>query len=686
MPRNFPTVNREISWLSFNERVLQESEDPNNPLLERLKFLGIFSSNRDEFFRVRVAGIKRMIDLGQNYTEYQEVNLNELLHQIQAITLRQEERFSKSYSKIIKELKTEGIILVNERQLQKNQKSFVNAWFKEKVYPTLVPIMLKNVDEFPELKDRVSYFAVILSKIDKSKKSQYALIEIPAKELGRFLVLPKIDDKDYIIILDDVIRYCLRNIFAIFEYDHYEAYTLKITRDAELDLDNDVSEGFLSKMKQSLKKRKKGSPVRFVYDENMPKYLFQYLKKKLNLDDDDNLIPGGRYHNFRDYMKFPSVGRKDLLFKPESPISHPDLKPYENVFDTIREKDILLHYPYMTFHHFIDFLREAAIDPKVKEIYVTMYRLADKSKVVNALVNAAKNGKEVTAVLELQARFDEENNIYWSNVLQEEGIKVLFGFEGLKIHSKVAVIGRKEKTRLVYYGCFGTGNFNESTAKVYSDVSLYTSNQKITKEALTIFGMLQGKFTTNRNSHIVLSPNQTRIKFIRYINREIRNAQAGKDAWMKLKVNSLVDPRLIQKLYEASNEGVRVQIIVRGMCSLIPGVKGMSENIEVISILDKFLEHSRIYIFCNNNQPDYYISSADLMVRNLDRRIELTCPIYDPEVRQELNDIWDYQWRDNVKARIIDEKQVNKYRKNKGPAFRSQFEFHEYYKSKYGKK
>lgn len=683
MSKNFPTVNREISWLSFNERVLQESEDESNPLLERLKFLGIFSSNRDEFFRVRVAGIKRMIDLGQNYTEYNQVNLNELLVQIQNITLKQEERFSKSYNKIIRLLKKEGIVLVNERQVTNKHKDFVYNWFKEKVYPTLVPIMLRNVDEFPELKDRVSYFAVVLSKSDGSRKNQYALIEIPSKELGRFLVLPKIDDKDYIMILDDVIRFCLDKIFAIFDFDQIEAHTLKITRDAELDLDNDISEGFLSKMKQSLKKRKKGSPVRFIYDEHMPRRLFQYLKKKLALDDEDNLIPGGRYHNFRDYMKFPSVGREDLLFKKESPVIHPELKPYENVFDGIREKDMLLHYPYMTFHHFIDFLREAAIDPKVKEIYVTMYRLADKSKVVNALVNAAKNGKQVTAVLELQARFDEENNIYWSNILQEEGIKVLFGFEGLKIHSKVAVIGRKEKNKMVYYGCFGTGNFNESTAKLYCDISLYTSDQRITKEALKIFGMLQGRFNTNRNSHIVLSPNQTRIKFIRSINREIRNAEAGKPAWMKLKLNSIVDPRIIQKLYEASNSGVKIEIIVRGMCSLIPGVKGMSDNIEVISILDKFLEHARIYMFCNNNDPEYYISSADLMVRNLDRRIELTCPIYSKELREEINDIWNFQWKDNVKARILDAKQTNRYRRNNEKDFRSQFELHEYYKNKY---
>lgn len=627
-----------------------------------------------------------MIDLGKNYTEYQDIDLNELLTSIQDITLKQEDRFERSYAKIIRELKGEGIVLVNEKQLVKEHRDFVNKWFKEKVYPTLIPIMLKNLDEFPELKDRVSYFAVILSKKDGSKKNQYALIEVPGKELGRFLVLPKVDDKEYIIILDDVIRFCLRNIFALFEYDHYEAYTIKITRDAELDLDNDIAEGFLSKMKQSLKKRKKGSPVRFVYDENMSKNLFHYLKKKLDLDDDDNLIPGGRYHNFRDYMKFPTVGRKELLYDSIAPVIHPDLKPYENVFNTLREKDVLLHYPYMTFHHFIDFLREAAIDPKVKEIYVTMYRLADKSKVINALVNAAKNGKEVTAVLELQARFDEENNIYWSNVLQEEGIKVLYGFEGLKIHSKVGIIGRKEKSKIVYYGCFGTGNFNESTAKVYSDLSLYTSNQKITKEALSIFRMLQGRFNSNRNNHVILSPNQTRIKFVRFINREIRNAKAGKEAWIKIKVNSLVDPKLIEKFYEANNEGVKIQIIVRGMCSLIPGVKGMSENIEVISILDKYLEHARIYMFCNAGKNEYYISSADLMVRNLDRRIELTCPIYAEHIREEIMDIWNYQWRDNVKARIIDAKQSNRYKRDKQSPFRSQFEFHKYYQEKYGKK
>lgn len=680
--RSFEIVNRELSWLSFNARVLQEAEDRNVPLIERIRFLGIFSNNLDEFFRVRVATMKRMVNLKKSLRNSLEEDPRSILLEIQRIVIEQQNEFEQTYNRLIDELEEEGIHIIKEGELSEDQGEYVKEYFHSKVYPALVPIMLHEVKKFPFLREKSIYLAVKLS--NKGEKSVYSILEIPNK-LDRFLVIPSISNKKYVMILDDIIRYCLKDIYAILNYENIVAHTIKITRDAEIDLENDVSKSFLEKMKKSLKQRKKGAPVRFIYDEKMPKDLLKFLTDKMKLDKGDNLIPGGRYHNFKDFMKFPNLGRKDLEYEKIKPLQHKDLKPYESILDVIGKKDVMLHYPYQSFSYFIDLLREAAIDPKVRSIKITIYRLADDSKVVNALINAVKNGKKVTVVLELQARFDEENNIKWSNILQEEGINVLFGIPGLKVHSKLCLITRRDKGNVTHYASIGTGNYNESTSKIYSDLAMFTSNPKITGEAVRIFHLLEGKsHRPYYYKHLVPSPMQLRNKLVRLINAEIRNAKAGKDAYIHLKMNSLVDPDLINKLYQASKAGVRIRLNIRGICSIIPGVKGVSDNIEAISILDKFLEHSRIFIFGNSGDELMYISSADWMGRNLDSRIEVTCPIYDKELKEEINEFLEIQWKDNTKARILDQSGENRFKKpkNSEKLVRAQFALYDYYSSK----
>ena len=685
-------INREISWLSFNERVLQEAEDTTTPLIERLRFLGIFSNNRDEFFRVRVATVRRMAMTQMNKADNKHFvggKPSDVLKEISEIVLRQEKRFENIYQRILKDLAREKIFIINENQLNAEQAEFIKDYFHDKIQPTLIPIMVNQVPEFPYLKDQSIYLAVKLSDSKKKVKTQYSLIEVPVGNFSRFLVLPNIRKSHYIILLDDVIRYCLQDVYWIFPYDKIEAYTFKITRDAELDIDNDVSKSFLEKMKKSLKARRRGEPVRLVYDSAMPKDLLQLLTRRMHLDnDDDHLIPGGRYHNFKDFMKFPNVGSKDLEHVYVPPLPHPDLRDVHSVMDVIRKKDVLLHYPYQSFGSFIDLLREAAIDPKVKSIKITLYRVASKSQVINALINAVRNGKKVMVVVELQARFDEEANIYWSDILQDAGVKVIFGVPGLKVHSKLCLIHRKEEGKSVYYASLGTGNYHENTAKIYSDVALLTSDPKITKEANKVFGIFEQTYRPSYYyRHLLLSPMHLRNKFVRLINHEIKLAKEGKEGYILLKMNSLVDVDLIKKLYQASRAGVKIQLIVRGICSLVPGVKGMSENIEAYSILDKYLEHARIYVFGNGGNRLYYLSSADWMVRNLDHRIEVTCPVYDEGIKTELQDMLDIQLQDNVKARILDAEQSNQYRKSSGEKpVRTQFALHDYYKAMLSRK
>lgn len=674
-------TDRELSWLAFNERVLQEAEDPNNPLLERLRFLGIFSNNLDEFYRVRVASLKRLVDISK--TPIRKKEYTKTLKKVRKKTAELQKRFDDGFDSIALEMEANNIFFLNNKQVSPEQETFLKKYFYDKVYLDLIPIMLGSTDEFPRLVDHSAYLAITLKNVEP-EKNLYSLIEIPS-HLDRFILLPCQENRIELILLDDLIRLNLERLFASFEFEDIEAYSIKVTRDAELDFDNDVAEGILEKLNKSLRKRKRGLPVRLVYDKAISDNLLDFLSKQLKIKTNESVSPGGRFHNFKDFIGFPSLGIPEMEYEPMPPVFHPDLKPPTNIIRTLREKDILIHHPYQDYKHIVQFLREAAIDPKVKSIKILIYRLANNSKIVNALINAAKNGKKVLAVIELKARFDEESNIHYSNILQAEGVKVLHGFEDLKIHAKLCTVTRKEGKILKNYACVSTGNFNESSAKIYTDMSLLTANQQVTKELMDIFKIIEGKFAPIYHKHIVLSPKHLRNKLVRLINIEIKNAKLGKKAHIKIKLNNIVDEQMIAKLYQASQAGVQIDMVIRGICRLNPGVPGLSENIRVISILDRFLEHGRFIIFHNDGAPKYYISSADWMLRNLERRIELTCPIYDKAIQQELEDVFDIQFTDNIKSRIIDSKQKNQY--NKGSEKdkqqkRAQYQLYNYYKNK----
>jgi len=678
-------INREISWLSFNERVLQEAADINVPLVERFRFLGIFSNNLDEFFKVRVASIKRMIDVEESTGLKNKDRPKKVLAEIQEKVIDLQKKFEKVYSSLIKELAQHKIFIINERQLNFEQASYVKSFFQDKVLSVVNPIMLSNVRSFPPIKDKSIYLFIRLLCRENDSKPEYAILEIPSEIIPRFVVLPSVQNKKYIILLDDVIRYCLEDVFATFQFETYEAYTIKLTRDAELDIDNDLSKSILEKIDESVTGRKKGQPVRFVFDDSIPADMLDYLKSCLALDTEDNLIPGGRYHNFKDYMKFPNLGAKTLAYIPTPPIPHPVLKPHESKIEVIRNKDILLHVPFQKFDHYINLLREAAIDPRVTTIKLTIYRVARDSRVISALANAAMNGKKVTVIIELQARFDEKSNIYWSKKLEESGAKVIFGMPGLKVHSKLMLITLIENKKKFNICSVGTGNPHEGTATVYSDLQLLTADSRITEEVSKVFKFFEATYKTFKYKHLLVSPLYMRARINSMIDKEIKNARAGKEAYILLKLNSLVDKDMIKKLYQAAAAGVKIKGVIRGMCSLIPGVPGLSENIEIVSIVDKFLEHTRLFIFCNGGDELYFISSADWMVRNLDTRIEVACPIYDPSLQKEIRKVFDIQFRDNVKARIINMKNDNAYKvNNPSRKIHSQLETYKLY-TKYNK-
>lgn len=684
MPKkNIVLINRELSWLAFNERVLQEAEDKTVPLIERLKFLGIYSNNRDEFFRVRVATLKRAVKHQKKAEELMGENPLRLLNKIQKAVIDQQTKFEHTYQTIIKELKTQNISIINEKQLSPVQGSFVKDYFREKVKSSLFPIMLDNTSSFPYLKDKSGYLIIKLGKNDKAKKNKYALIEVPADEISRFLVLPKDKENIFVMLLDDVIRYCLDDVFQNFEHDYIEAYNIKLTRDAEIDIDNDLSKSFVEKISKGLKARKKGQPVRLVYDSAIAPDMLDFIMKKIKLGKEDNPIPGGRYHNFKDFIFFPNVGGAELYYKKVKPLKHPDLKDQPNLFKVIKQKDILLTYPYQSFDHIIDLLREASIDPKVQSIKITLYRVAKNSNIVKALINALKNGKDVTAVIELQARFDEEANIYWSDKLQEEGANVIYGVPGLKVHSKMFLITRKESGKINHYAHIGTGNFNGETARVYTDHTLLTCDKLITEEVDKVFNFYSDNFKGGTYKHLLVSPFFMRKRLVQLINKEIQNSKAGKPASILLKLNNLVDADMIKKLYEASSEGVQIKLIVRGICSLVAGIKGLSDNIEAISIIDKYLEHSRVFIFYNNGEEKYFLSSADWMARNIDHRSEVAVPVYDKSIQQQLKAIINTLLSDNTKARILGSKQNNEYRNSNGNIkIRAQEEIYNLFKSK----
>lgn len=679
------TINRELSWLSFNERVLQEAEDPTVPLLERLKFLGIFSNNQDEFFRVRVATIRRMVALEKAAKKDLGVKPSQLLIQIQDRVLELQKRFDEAYQRILRELRGNNIYIINEHELSEAQGEYVKRYFHDEVRLEIFPIMIDNLVEFPILHDASIYLAVrFFQSQDPSASEVHSLIELPTTKLPRFVVLPQEGDRTYIIFLDDVIRYNLSSIYQIFEFDYIEAYTIKFTRDAELDIDNDVSQSFLTAVETSLKRRKSADPLRFIYDEEMPEPFLNFLLGKIGLSRSESVQPGVRYHNFKDFMNFPKLGVDSLWYSSRAPIPHPHLDGATSLLKRIRDRDVLLFFPYHPFDHFLDLLGEAAIDPQVSHIRINIYRVANDSRVIKSLITAIRNGKFVTVLVELRARFDEEANIYWVNKLREEGVRVIPGVNGLKVHSKLCLITRREKGEKIYYGAIGTGNFHERTAQVYTDHMLLTANQVITREMRSIFSFFDKNYEIPRLNRLICAPFTVRSRMVGLINREIRNARAGRPAELFFKMNSLVDNDMIDKLYQASKAGVKIRLIVRGICSLLPGIPKLSEHIEAISIVDKYLEHSRVFIFHNAGKPDIYIGSADLMTRNLDFRVEVLAPVLDAGLRQQLTDIMEIQWRGNVKVRLFDREQSNKYRKSKGGRIvRAQEKIREYYKAFY---
>ncbi len=672
-------IPKEISWLSFNERVLQEAENKSVPLIERFKFMGIYSNNLDEYFRVRVATLKRISMFESKSKNILGYNTKATLKKVQEIVLSQNTRFEKNYTKLLKELESHNVHIINERQLNQEQSDFVNNYFHKEVRSRLMPYLITKDSELPNLTDDAIYLAIHLSKKD-SPKRKYALLEVPTNVLPRFIVLPGKKDEQYIIFLDDIIRYGLKDIFFIFDFDEITAYTIKLTKDAEFEIADDISESYIDKLSRSLQQRKKGTPVRFIYDRCIPEDLLKIITKKLHLGPDDVIIPSNRYHNFKDFMKFPNLGKKEFYNEELVPVPHRNIALGKSILAAVKNKDILLFFPYHPFDQFIDMLREASIDPAVTSIQITLYRLARNSSVINALLNAVRNGKHVTTVVELQARFDEEANIHWGNKLLDEGVKVIYGVPGLKVHSKLCLITRVVKDVTERYAAVGTGNFNEDTARVYTDHLLLTTNKKITNEVFKAFNFFRVNYKKDNFYHLVLSPFFLRNKTVLLIENEIKNAKLGKKAYIYLKLNNLTDTEIINYLYEASDAGVKIKLIIRGMLSLVPGIKKISEHIKAIGIVDRFLEHSRYMIFCNDGDEQIYISSADLMPRNLDHRIEVTCPIFDKSIRSEIREIFDIQWEDNVKARIYNYAQSNEFVKPGKKMIQSQIEVYNHIK------
>lgn len=673
-------IHREISWLYFNERVLQEANDKSVPLIERLRFLGIFSNNLDEFFRVRVGTLQRLTVLGKKAKKLIHENPKKILDEIHDIVIRQQDKFEETYAALIKELNQNGILIVNENQLNEEQGEFVRNYFQKEVRGALVPIMMDDIDEFPNLRDRSIYLAVKLSFENAAKKVRHALIEVPTDVLSRFLVLPDIESRKYVILLDDVIRFCLSEIFFMFPHFSAKAYTIKLTRDAELNIDDDLSQSLVEKISKGLKQRKRGKPVRFIYDEEIELDLFSKIIKCFKLaKQGDNLIPGGRYHNFKDFMSFPILGKPELMYQSVPALSHSDLPPNASVLSKIKEKDMLLHFPYHSFDHVIDLLREAAMDPHVLSIKITMYRLAQRSKIINALINAVKNGKSVTVVMELQARFDEEANINWSNRLRDEGAKVIFGVQGLKVHSKMILIKRKEKNRLINYVAVSTGNFNENTSRFYTDHCLLTADNRITFEVEKMFHFLENNYKRIDFKYLLVAPNDMRQKIEKLIAFEVSQAKKRKPASISIKLNNFVDADLIHRIKEAAKAGVKVRMIVRGTCALLPNPELKDSDIQIISIVDKYLEHSRFFIFNNGGKEIVFLSSADWMMRNLNSRVEMACPVFNSELKEELKKYFEIQFADNQKARLINVHCDNTYQQNNiGKNIRSQIEIYNY--------
>ena len=675
------TIPRDISWLAFNARVLQEANDPTVPLPQRIRFLGIFSNNLDEFFRVRVATLKRMIQAGTKAKMHLEENPEQILQAIQMNVLNQQSEFNRIWEGIFEELKKEKIFLVTEKDLTPEQEDFVRTYYEEEVSPNVIPLMIESIPDFPYLRDKSIYLGVVMSMQDSALKRKYAVIEVPTRAVGRFIILPSPRGEHHIILLEDIIRFNLPEVFSYFGYNHYQSHIFKVTRDAEIDIDNDIATTLIQKIEKGLKSRRKGKPVRFVYDKEMDPGLLEYLIQRMNLSKRDNLIPGGRIHNFRHFMEFPRqvfAGQS----KTRKPFDHPLLLE-QRVTDIVMERDIMLHFPYHSFNPVIDLLREAAIDPDVTSIKITCYRLASQSKIINALINAVRNGKQVTVMLELRARFDEEANLEWKERLEDEGVKVLIGIPNMKVHAKICVIRKRVNERIIHYGFVSTGNLNESTAKVYADHCLLTSNRNIMADVNRIFNYIEhyktGTHFLKACTTLLPSPDIARREILKLINSEVKAAKNKRPASIIAKMNSLSDEHIIDALYEAAKAGVEIKLIIRGIFCMFSQNDKFAKPVSAISIVDEYLEHARVWFFHNDGKERVFISSADWMIRNLDHRVEASCPIIDDNIKRELKEILQIQLNDNVKARWLDNNLSNEYvHSNPEISVRSQIETYKY--------
>ena len=668
--------NRELSWLDFNERVLQEAEDKSVPLIDRLRFIGIFSNNLDEFYKIRYATVKRIALSNQKEKKvYKGESAKDLLSKITKNAIKLQQKSTIIFNSILKDLEKENILMINEKNIPKESLEYLNEFYQNKVFPQLKIVILNEKDNFPQLTDFSSF--LIVSIKSKNNKFFYALIQFPS-EINRFIVLKNKLHKN-ILLIDDLIRYNLNQIFKIFDPISVTANMIKFSRDAELDFDDDISKSYLEKISQSVKDRLNGEPVRFIYDKEINPKTLNFLLDKMNINSEtDSIIHGGRYHNKRDYMKFPGLNQ-NLVYKNIIPLNIPGFMKNKSIFKILNDKDFLQHTPYHNFNHILNFLSEASIDPDVKKISITIYRLSKLSSVANTLINAAKSGKKVVVQIELQARFDENANIDYAKLMQDQGVKLIFGIPNLKVHAKICVVEKKIDNKIKKYGFVSTGNFNESTAKIYTDFTLFTSNKEILNDISKVFDFFKFNYKKFKFNHLILSPYRTQTYFTDLINDEIENAKKGKNAFIKIKLNNITSYSMIEELYKASRSGVKIKMIVRGICCLLPNRKNLSENIQVISIIDKFLEHTRMFIFCNDGDNKTFISSADWMTRNLENRVEVTCPVLDRNISKRINGIFDIYWEDNIKSRLVNSSNNNDYRKNNKSKLRSQEEVYNFH-------
>ena len=671
-------VERDVSWMFFNHRILQEAKKEQVPLLERLSFLGIYSNNLDEFFRVRVASINRFLE-NPKLDKATKTILKDSLKTINKLNKQYSVEYSKAVNDVRQSLELQGIRILSDKELNDEQKKFLTDFFYSKLNGSVNPIWLSEIKEISRLEDNRIYLVVNRVDIKDKQDTKYAIVKVPDRQFGRWLKVPSSDGKDNIMYLDDVVRFCLPLIFIGMKESAYDAYSFKFTKDAEMDIDNDQDHGTLEKIAAGVNSRKRGDAVRVIYDANMPKEIQARILERLDIKELDTSLSAGRYQNHKDLMSFPDCGHTDLKYPSWRHIMKPEFLSPVSILDQIREKDRFIHVPYHSFDGYIRVLREAAIKPEVKAIKTTLYRLAKDSKVVKALITAARNGKKVTAVVELLARFDEESNIKWSKRMQEEGVNVIYGVEGLKVHSKLLYIESKKGN----IACVGTGNFHEGNAKVYTDYLMMTARPRIVNEVAKVFEFIDRPYIHPRFQELMVSPYAMKSRILRMLDTEIKNAKEGKEAWLKMKINHITDKDVVAKLYQASKAGVRIDIVIRGNCSLVPGIKGLSENIHAVGIIDRYLEHSRILIFCNGGKNRYFLGSADWMPRNLSDRVEVLTSVYDEDLKRDLLRTVEYGLKDNTNGRIVDGKGTNVLQPidDEHPAFRSQEElYHAYLK------